>query len=68
MHFWCDIYNLKRFTFVYQIKFRGDLYLNIFDAITTMAGVKKFDKRPVDDKLIGVMLYMANEAPSAGNI
>lgn len=30
--------------------------------------VRKFEKKDVDDKLIGVMLYMATRAPSAGNV
>lgn len=42
--------------------------MNIFDAITTRAAVKKFEPKLVDDKLIGVILYMATHAPSAGNI
>lgn len=28
---------------------------------------RRFEKKEVDDKLIGVMLYMATQAPSAGN-
>lgn len=40
----------------------------VFDAIMTRRSTKKFEKRPVDDKLIGVILYMATQAPSAGNI
>src|SRR4030042_995737 len=42
--------------------------MNVFDAVTTWVPVKKFDKKPVDDKLIGVMLYMATHAESAGNL
>ena len=30
--------------------------------------IRKFEKKPIDDKLIGVMLYMATQAPSAGNL
>jgi nitroreductase len=30
--------------------------------------VRKFYKKPVDDKLIGVMLHMAVQSPSAGNV
>lgn len=40
--------------------------MNIFDAITTYASVKKFEKKPIDDKLIGVILYMGNQVESAG--
>lgn len=42
--------------------------MNLFDAITTWVPVKKFEKTPVDDKLIGVMLHMAGHAASAGNL
>ncbi|MEM5879129.1 MAG: nitroreductase family protein [Candidatus Aenigmatarchaeota archaeon] len=40
--------------------------MNIFDAIVNRKTVIKFKKDPVDDKLIGVMLYMATHAHSAG--
>lgn len=42
--------------------------MDFFDAITTRAVVKKFDKTPVNDKLIGAILYMANNAESAGDM
>ena len=43
--------------------------MNVFDAITTLVSVKKFDPRlPVDDKLIGIILHMATNAESAGNM
>jgi len=29
--------------------------------------IRRFEKKDVDDKLIGVMLYMATQSPSAGN-
>ncbi len=41
--------------------------MNIFQAITTRKSVKSFDSKPVDDKLIGLMLHMATYAHSAGN-
>jgi len=41
--------------------------MNVFDAITARRSVRRFEKKPVDDNLIGVMLYMATQAPSAGN-
>ena len=41
--------------------------MNVFDAITSRRSVRRFEKKPVDDNLIGVMLYMATQAPSAGN-
>jgi len=42
--------------------------MNIFEAIMTRRSVRKFDKIEVDDKLIGVLLYMASRSPSAGNM
>jgi nitroreductase len=42
--------------------------MNLFDAITSRVSVKKFEKTLVDDKLIGVILYMGTNAPSAGNV
>jgi len=42
--------------------------MNVFDAITTRKNILKFKKDPVDDKLIGVMLYMATHAHSAGDM
>lgn len=42
--------------------------MDIFDAITTQGTVKRYEKREVDDKLIGVILYMANHADSVGNL
>jgi nitroreductase len=41
--------------------------LNLFDCITGRRSVRRFQRKEVDDKLIGVMLYMATQAPSAGN-
>lgn len=41
--------------------------MNVFDAIISRRSVRRFDKKPVDDNFIGVMLYMATQAPSAGN-
>jgi nitroreductase len=42
--------------------------LNIFDCITNRKSIRRFQKKDVDDKLIGVMLHMATQAPSAGNV
>jgi nitroreductase len=42
--------------------------MNIFDAIVSRKAVVKFKKDSVDDKLIGVMLYMATHAHSAGEM
>jgi nitroreductase len=44
------------------------IVMNVFDAVTTWVPVKKFEKKPVDDKMIGLMLYMATHAESAGNL
>jgi len=42
--------------------------MNIFESVISWRPAKKFEKRHVDDKLIGVMLHMASHAVSAGNI
>lgn len=43
--------------------------MNIFEAIVNRRSVREFIRdKPVDDKLIGVMLHMATQAPSAGNM
>lgn len=42
--------------------------MDFFSAVTTLGPVKKYEKKEVDDKLIGVILYMANHADSAGNL
>lgn len=42
--------------------------MNVFDAVTTWVPVKKFEKKRVDDKLIGLILHMATHAESAGNV
>lgn len=41
--------------------------MNIFKTIIERRSIRKFEKKEVDDKLIGVILYMATMAPSAGN-
>lgn len=41
--------------------------MNVFECILTRRSIRHFEKKPVDDKLIGVMLYMASHSPSAGN-
>jgi nitroreductase len=53
----------KDFTSFSQI-----MNMNIVDAITGWCPVKKFEKKLVDDKYIGVMLHMATHAVSAGNL
>ncbi len=42
--------------------------MNIFQSISTIKPTKRFDPKPVDDKVIGLILHMATFAPSAGNI
>ena len=42
--------------------------MDFFEAVTSQGIVKKYEKKEVDEKLIGVMLYMANHADSAGNL
>ena len=42
--------------------------MDFFNAVTSQGTVKKYEKKDVDDKLIGVMLFMANHADSAGNL
>jgi len=41
--------------------------MNLFEAIVSRTSGRKFDKKDVDDNLIGVLLYMAGQAPSASN-
>lgn len=41
--------------------------MNIFDAIINRKQIRKFKQDPIDDRLIGVILYMATQAYSAGN-
>jgi len=41
--------------------------MNVFEAITSRRSVRRFLKKDVDDNMIGLMLYMATQAPSAGN-
>lgn len=42
--------------------------MDFFTAVTTQTTVRKYEKKDVDDKLIGVILYMANTFPSVGNL
>jgi nitroreductase len=43
--------------------------MDVFEAISKLKiTVKEFDARPVDDKEIGLLLYMATRVNSAGNI
>jgi nitroreductase len=41
--------------------------MNVFEAITNRRSIRRFLKKEVDDNQIGLMLYMATQAPSAGN-
>ena len=42
--------------------------MDFFDAVAEKAHVRRYEKTDVEDKLIGVMLYMANSAESAGDM
>ena len=42
--------------------------MNFFESVVNWRPTTKFEKRHVDDKMVGVMLHMATHAPSAGNI
>ena len=43
--------------------------MNVFEAISNLKKtVKEFDTRPIDEKMIGLMLYMASSMNSAGNL
>ena len=41
--------------------------MNVFDSIMGYKPARKLDTKPVSDKLIGVLLYMASRSQSAGN-
>lgn len=41
--------------------------MNIFQCIFKRRSVRRFEKKDVDDKLIGLILYAATHAPSSGN-
>ncbi len=41
--------------------------MNVFDALKERKSVRSFLKKDVDDRLVGLILYMATQAPSAGN-
>lgn len=42
--------------------------MNFFESVINWKPTTKFEKKHVDDKMIGLMLHMATHAPSAGNI
>ena len=42
--------------------------MDIFEAIAKRRSIRKYKKQDVDDKLIGVLLWAAAQAPSAGNL
>ena len=42
--------------------------MDIFEAIAKRRSIRKYQDKDVDDKLIGVMLWAAAQAPSAGNL
>lgn len=41
--------------------------MDVFQCIFNRRSIRKFEKRPIDDKLIGLMLFAAIHAPSVGN-
>src|SRR5438093_12798717 len=41
--------------------------MELFNALLSWGNVKKFEEKEVDEKAIGVILYCATHAPSAGN-
>ncbi|MBI2545318.1 MAG: nitroreductase family protein [Candidatus Aenigmarchaeota archaeon] len=42
--------------------------MDFFDAVTQRTHIRRYEKTDVEDKLIGVMLYMANQTESAGDL
>jgi len=42
--------------------------MNIFEAIEKRRSIRKYQPKPVDDKLIGIILWAATHAPTAGNM
>jgi nitroreductase len=42
--------------------------MNVFEAILTRKVPKSFQKKEIDDKLIGLILHSATRVPSAGNL
>ncbi len=42
--------------------------MDFFTAVTSQTTVRRYEKKDVDDKLIGVILYMADSFPSVGNL
>jgi len=44
------------------------IFMDVFETILNRRSIRKFKKDALDDKLIGVMLHMATQAPSAGNL
>lgn len=41
--------------------------MNVFEAIFGRRSVRKFKKEEIDERLVGLMLFCATQAPSAGN-
>ncbi|UCE37592.1 MAG: nitroreductase family protein [Thermoplasmata archaeon] len=42
--------------------------MELIEAIKTRRSVRRFDKRPVDDKIVHEIIELGNLAPSAGNL
>lgn len=45
-----------------------NLIMNLFDVILKRRSIRKYQPKPVDDKLIGVILWAGAQAPSAGGL
>jgi nitroreductase len=43
-------------------------FMNFFDVVFTRSSVRKFQKKDIDERLIGLILYCATKAPSSGNV
>ncbi|MCD6483363.1 MAG: nitroreductase family protein [Candidatus Aenigmarchaeota archaeon] len=41
--------------------------MEAFDALFNRKSIRKFKQEPIDDRLIGLLIYTATQAPSAGN-
>jgi nitroreductase len=42
--------------------------MNVFQCIFKRRSIRKFKKKPIDDKLVGLVLHAAIHAPSSGNV
>jgi nitroreductase len=42
--------------------------MNFFDVVFNRSSIRKFQKKDIDERLIGLILYCATKAPSSGNV